>query len=125
MTIETLIDKRALDWKPGQNGRPPNYGSVTYWLKRILAERDDKTGEYHAQTLARVIIDSAKDRSIPHLTMVVDRTDGAVANELNVRGVMVHVGDDYATQGIEATRRDIEIRQQRSLSVDATIKEIA
>ena len=103
-------------WQPGQtgnpNGRPPNKSSITYWYKKLLEENEGMP----AQQIALKAIQKAREGSLPHIQEITDRTDGKVVSEVNLKGVMLHIGDEYAELGLEAVKRDLEQRKQRLLS---------
>lgn len=68
-------------WKPGQSGnpkgRPDNTKSITWWYKKLLAEKDGLT----AQQIAKMAIERAKAGSLPHTQEITDRTDGTLARQ--------------------------------------------
>ena len=61
---------------PGKSGnpkgRPEKTNSVTWWYKKLLAERKGVT----AKEMAEMAIEKAKEGSLGHLQEVTDRTDG-------------------------------------------------
>lgn len=67
------------EWKPGQSGnpagRPPNEGSITYWLKKLLAEPNGG-GLPVAKTVAQKVIAQAKKGNLKAITELLDRTEG-------------------------------------------------
>jgi hypothetical protein len=98
-----LLDSRAVDWRQGQSTRTSNLGSITYWYRRLLSEN----GGLHAREIAEAALSKARSGSPVHILEITERTDGKVASELNFKGVMVHVGDDYAKAGLAAARESL------------------
>lgn len=84
---QTGTDKRLLNlrprWQPGESGNPagrqPN--SVTTILK--------KTDELTNEQIAKKLIELALAGDLPALIHYIDRTDGKVADKLQMTGTML------------------------------------
>ena len=80
--ISRLGDKRD-QWQPGESGNPA--GRPKNSVTTILKNADEKTNEQIAQKLIELAI--AGD--LPALIHYIDRTDGKVADKLQLTGTML------------------------------------
>ncbi len=94
------------------SGRPKMPVSITKILKERLEKHPDQ-GEQIVDSLMKL----ANKPDMGALALIIERIDGKVASEVNFKGIMVHVGDDYAKQGIETLTKDLESRKVRYLGV--------
>jgi len=73
------------EFQPGQSGnpagRPPNEGSITYWLKKLLAEPNGG-GLPVAKAVAQKVIAQAKKGDLKAISEVLDRTEGKAAQTI-------------------------------------------
>ena len=106
---EYLGNGKSQGWQKGQSGNPKGTqkGSIAYWYKTLLAENEGIT----AKEIAQKTIELAKSGLLPHTIEVTDRTDGKVASEVHLKGLIVHVGDEYAQLGLDAVTKDLEDRR--------------
>jgi hypothetical protein len=76
-------------WDKGEsgnpNGRPPNEGSITYWLKVLLAEPNGG-GLPVAKTVAAKVIAQAKKGNLKAVSEILDRTEGKAKQSMEVTG---------------------------------------
>ena len=63
-------------------GRPKNEYSVTYWAKKLLEADSGK----QAQEIAKSMLEHAKGGNAPLLKELLERTEGKVADNLNLSG---------------------------------------
>jgi hypothetical protein len=74
-------------WKPGEcpagAGRPPNQGSVTYWIKELCA-KENGGGQPLAQSVAKKIVTLAKGGNVKAIQEVTDRVDGKVVTPITI-----------------------------------------
>lgn len=81
-----LAGHPEVHWKPGQsgneNGRPPNEGSITYWLKHELAQPNGG-GRPVARSIAQKIIAQAKKGNLKAAQEIADRTEGKATQPID------------------------------------------
>jgi len=93
-------------------GRPPNPVSLVKRLKDRLEaspkEQDD-------------IINSLLGLSKTEMSaiqLLFERVDGKVASEVNFKGVMINIGDEFAREALETNRKQLEQAKQTYLLDD-------
>lgn len=98
---------------PGNNANPSGRPKMPISLVKALQNRLNDNPE-----LANDIIDSWLEQSkyqFPAIRELLDRIDGKVASEVHFKGVMAHIGDDYAQLGLEANKKALEERKMKYL----------
>lgn len=115
---DNLLGSRPWLWKPGESGnpagRPPKPLSITSKIKEYL-ERD-------IDEIARVAVAQLKQPGKEYVALlkeVLDRVEGKVASEVNIKSVVMHIGDEYAQRGLAAIRTDLNDRK-KAYSIDVT-----
>ncbi len=97
---------------PGISGNPAGRARSTVSIVKALNERFEKE-----PGLVNDVIDSwlklIRKPDANALNMLVERLDGKVASQLAVTGILLHVGNEYATQGLQALELDSSERQHR------------
>ena len=112
--VITLRDEKG-HWLPGTPSPNPSGGPVLkVSLTKLLQDRLHNEPQT-AQTIVNAWIDACKSRDMRALTEMLDRLEGKVASEVNLKALIVNVGDDYAREGIEAAKKDLVERQERYL----------
>jgi hypothetical protein len=100
-------------WLPGVSPNPSGRPPIKVSLVKLLQDR--LSNESTADEIIQALIDKCKERDVPAIKEVLDRIDGKVATELNVKSLVVHVGDEYAQTGLEANRKQMEEYRMRYL----------
>ena len=96
---------------PGESGnpsgRPRLSTTITHELVNIL-ESDVEI----KRKIARQWIQACQEPDMRALQELLDRTEGKVADNLKIQAMIVHVGNEYALNGLEANRLDLERRRE-------------
>ena len=108
--IDHIPPETMKRWKPGQsgnpNGRPKKVNSITYWYRKLLAE---KAG-LPAKKIAKMAIEKAQEGSIQHIQEVTDRVDGRVGADIppaqdNRQYIIIMDGEQGAREQLDKLLR--------------------
>jgi len=94
-------------WVKGESGNPSGVSGKTT-VSSLLKQMSPLP-------VAEKLYSMAISGNIQAMDIYLDRTEGKVASEVNLKGLMIHVGDDYARQGIEAMKLELEDRRAKYL----------
>ena len=92
------------------SGRPKMRATITGEVISLLNQNP-----IEIKAIAQAWLNACKQPDIRALTELLDRLEGRVASEVNLKALIVNVGDDYAREGIEAIKRDMLERKERYL----------
>lgn len=77
-------------FKPGQSGNPggrPKSKLITRAYQEILERVDEKSGKTFAEIIAEVVVLAAKDKNLPAVKEITDRTEGRPNQPVELSGV--------------------------------------
>ena len=109
-------------WKPGKEGGPgrPPLKLFRELIKEYYTANPDKKRQI-IRNLDELATDkrwnSQKMRAIETILL---NHDGPQASEIHLKGVIAHIGDEYARLGIEANRKELEERKNKLLDEPST-----
>jgi len=115
MTYSVGYKKPPPGFKQGQSGNPAGRPKepLTTLLHAYLEENGGARKQRIITEIYKLATTTGIRGQIPALTEIYNRIDGKVPDQHSILGLIVHVGDDYARQGLEANRLDLEERKRK------------
>ncbi len=101
----SISQLKPFEWQPGQSGNP--HGRPPSSVTTILKRTDELTNEQ----IAKKLIELALAGDLPALIHYIDRTDGKVADKLQMTGTMLVATPDQLEL---ASRMLFEIKQREA-----------
>ena len=107
-------------YTPNPGGRPHASVSIVKTFQKRLAEHPEI-----ADQLINSALKLANKPDAPTINMLKEWVDGKTASEVVLKGVIAHIGNEYAQTGLEWNQKDLESRRARYGMVDAEVRELS